>query len=68
MLIDCDTCVMRATDACGDCVVTYLLDRPEGAVVFDVEEQRALRLLAESGLAPASRYRPDGGARPAQAG
>jgi hypothetical protein len=50
--IDCDTCVARDSRACDDCLVTFLLDRPEGAIVFDVEEERALRLLEEGGLAP----------------
>jgi hypothetical protein len=56
MLIDCDECVVRDTDACGDCIVTALLDRPAGAVVFDVEEERAIRTLQRAGLAPASRF------------
>lgn len=56
MLIDCDDCVMKASHACKDCIVTFLLDRPEGAVVFDVAEERALRVLSDSGMAPASRY------------
>lgn len=47
---------MQHTDACDDCIVTYLLDRPEGAVVFDVEEERAIRTLQERGLAPNSRF------------
>jgi hypothetical protein len=55
--IDCDVCVARDTDACQDCLVTYLLDRPPGAVVFDVEEERALRVLQDGGLAPALRFR-----------
>jgi hypothetical protein len=57
MHIDCETCLMRETAACKDCVVTYLLDRPEGAVVIDVEAERALRTLADAGLAPRNRYR-----------
>jgi hypothetical protein len=56
MLIDCADCVMQATDACEDCIVTFLLDRPEGAVVFDVEQERALRTLQDAGLAPPSRF------------
>ena len=55
--IDCDACVAQHTDACQDCVVTFLLDRPEGAIVFDVEEERALRVLHDGGLAPALRFR-----------
>lgn len=59
MHIDCDSCVMHATSACDDCIVTFLLDRPEGAVIIDVEAERALRTLADAGLAPTNRYRPD---------
>lgn len=58
MLIDCDDCEMKATEVCSDCIVTFLLDRPDGAVVFDVAEERALRVLHDSGLAPANRFRP----------
>ena len=58
MLIDCGDCVMKETSACEDCIVTYLLDRPEGAVIFDVAEERALRVLQDQGLAPANRFEP----------
>ncbi|MPZ86838.1 MAG: hypothetical protein GEU81_01970 [Nitriliruptorales bacterium] len=58
MLIDCDSCEMRATAACDDCIVTFLLDRPEGAIVFDADEERALRTLSAAGLAPENRYTP----------
>lgn len=56
MLIDCDACALKDSDACGDCVVTFLVERPEGAIVFDVEEERALRSLQRAGLAPGSRF------------
>jgi hypothetical protein len=52
MLISCDDCRMQGTDACGDCVVTHLLDRPDGAVVFDAAEERALREMSKAGLLP----------------
>ena len=56
--ISCDDCVMEGTDACGDCVVTFLCNREPGeAVVIDVAEVRALRLLEAGGLAPALRHR-----------
>ena len=56
--ISCDECVMEATSACADCVVTFLCDRaPHDAVIIDVVELRALRLLQEGGLAPALRHR-----------
>ena len=63
--IDCATCCMRGTDACADCVVTFLCDRSPGdAVTIDLAEERALRMLAEAGLAPGLRHvrRPGRGA------
>ncbi|HVM20987.1 MAG TPA: hypothetical protein VM307_13595 [Egibacteraceae bacterium] len=62
MLIDCGDCAMKHTSACDDCVVTFLLDRPPGAIVFDVAEERALRVLSDEGLAPGSRFEPLSGA------
>lgn len=58
MRIDCAECVGRDTDACGDCIVTFLLDRPDGAIVFDVAEERAIRALQVVGLAPRTRFAP----------
>jgi hypothetical protein len=58
MRIDCNECVMQHTDACEDCIVTFLLDRPEGAVIFDVAEERALRVLHDAGMAPENRFEP----------
>jgi hypothetical protein len=56
--IDCDTCVMHHTDACDDCVVTFICSRePDEAVVIDVDEARALRLLGDVGLVPHLRHR-----------
>jgi hypothetical protein len=52
MRIDCDTCRHQGTTQCDDCVVSFLLDRDEGAVVVDAEEARALRSLGEAGLVP----------------
>ena len=52
MLISCDECRMQGTDACNDCVVTHVLDRPEGAVVFDAAQERAIREMARAGLLP----------------
>jgi hypothetical protein len=49
---------MHGTDACADCIVTFLCTRDEGgAAVVDVAEARALRLLHSGGLAPALRHR-----------
>jgi hypothetical protein len=58
LTIDCDECVLQGTDACDDCLVTFLCQRaPDEAVVIDVAEARAVRLLGQAGLVPALRHR-----------
>ena len=58
MEISCDDCVMQDTPACEDCVVTFICGRQPGeAVVIDVAEARAVRLLGEVGLVPPLRRR-----------
>ncbi len=58
LTIDCETCEMRGTDACSDCIVTFLCERDEQeAVVLDVGEQRVLHLLGREGLVPPLRHR-----------
>lgn len=56
--IDCDACVLQDSDACADCVVTFLCgtaaDRP---VVVNLAEARAMRVLGDAGLAPPLRHR-----------
>ena len=54
MIIDCDTCTVRG-DACGDCVVAVLLGAPPA---LTDEEQRAIEVLAASGLIPPLRLAP----------
>ena len=56
--IDCEECVLQGTDACGDCVVSWLVDHDEvGVVVVDLSEVRALRALQHGGLVPELRHR-----------
>jgi hypothetical protein len=58
MHIDCDECQMRRTEACGDCVVTFILGREPGdALVIDVEEERVIRRFTRVGLLPDLRHR-----------
>lgn len=53
MVIDCDDCVMAGTEACDDCMVTFLVNREPGeAVVFDAAEEREIRMLQGEGLLP----------------
>jgi hypothetical protein len=58
LVIDCGECSLRSTEACDDCLVTFICEREPGeAVVIDVAEERALRLLSDSGLVPPVRHR-----------
>jgi hypothetical protein len=55
--IDCDTCQFQHSNACDDCMVSFLLDRePDDAVVIDVDEARAMRMLERAGLVPTLRF------------
>jgi hypothetical protein len=55
--IDCDECLMQGTSTCDDCIVTYICSRePDDALVIDVAEERALRLLSGAGLVPELRH------------
>jgi hypothetical protein len=58
LTIDCDDCVMQHTEACVDCVVSFICSREPGdAVIVDVGEYRALKMLSDSGLVPELRHR-----------
>lgn len=58
LVISCDTCVMRNSDACGDCMMSVLCESEEsGAVVLSLDELRDIRLLAQAGLVPTLRHR-----------
>ena len=55
--IDCDDCALQETDACDDCLVSYICSRePNDAIVIDVAEERAIRLLSGAGLVPELRH------------
>jgi hypothetical protein len=57
LTINCDECVMQHTEACDDCVVTFVVNREPGeALVIDVAEERVVRLLAGAGLVPRLRH------------
>jgi hypothetical protein len=57
LTIDCDRCALRETEACDDCVVSFLLERePDDAVVIDADEARAMRMLERAGLVPSLRF------------
>ena len=57
LTIDCGDCVMAETDACNDCIVSFIVNREPGdAVVVDAAEERALRSLSDGGLVPQLRH------------
>ena len=57
LTIDCATCSQRYTSTCDDCMVTFLCSREPGdAVVVDLGEFRALKVLGDSGLVPQLRH------------
>lgn len=51
MHIDCDSCIADKTEACDDCVVTFIL-HSGSSLDLETEEIEALELLAEEGLVP----------------
>jgi hypothetical protein len=58
LTISCEDCVMRQTEACDGCIVSFICDRePDDAVIIDVAEERAIRLLGRSGLVPPLRHK-----------
>lgn len=57
LTIDCATCSQRHTSTCDDCMVTFFCSREPGdAVVIDLGEFRALKVLGDSGLVPPLRH------------
>ena len=58
LLIDCDQCALQHTEACEDCIMTFLCGvEASEPMVVDLAEARAMRLLGEAGLAPPLRHR-----------
>ena len=59
MIINCDTCVMRDI-ACGDCVVSVLLNiepAPGKNAELTNRDEDAINLLATAGLVPPLRFK-----------
>lgn len=58
LTIDCEGCAMQHTDACDDCMVSFLCRDATSAVVIDLGEVRALKALGDGGLVPQLRHVP----------
>ena len=62
--ISCDACVMHATSACADCVVTFLLDEglarerapAGGGIDLDPDQARVVQLFGRAGMVPRLRH------------
>jgi hypothetical protein len=56
--VSCDSCVMRGTAHCADCIVTHVLaPAPQERITFTGEERVAMALLARAGLVPTLLHR-----------
>lgn len=56
-VIDCAACVHQHSSVCEECVVAFVVGRePDDALVVDVAEARAVRLLGSAGLLPMLRH------------
>jgi hypothetical protein len=57
LIISCETCCMRGTSTCADCVVTHVLSPAEvESVALDDEQMRVVRLLVRAGMMPTLRH------------
>ncbi|MBA4810294.1 MAG: hypothetical protein ACJZ2H_02535 [Acidimicrobiales bacterium] len=51
--VDCELCPFIDTEACADCLVTFICDRePRSAVVISLEEWRSMKSMTKAGLLP----------------
>lgn len=67
LTISCDDCSLQCTDACDDCVVTFVLraddesvaarqGEPADGLVLDIDEARIVQMMSRAGLVPELRY------------
>ncbi|MCU1502398.1 MAG: hypothetical protein JWM12_1752 [Ilumatobacteraceae bacterium] len=65
--ICCDSCIMRSSAHCADCVVTHVLaPAPHERISFTGEEMVAMTLLARAGMVPTLLHREADGNHPAR--
>ena len=57
--VDCDRCVLAGSDACDDCLVSFVIGQSgRRTVAVDAQEARVVSLLTGAGLVPALRHLP----------
>lgn len=67
LTIACDSCALRRSTACTDCVVTFVLQAdeqlsggapdPHDALELDDDQERVVQLFVRAGLVPKLRHR-----------
>lgn len=57
MIVDCQDCEMYESEHCKDCLVMAVLSHRDGLpLVIDQEQEPAISLLQEAGLAPVLKF------------
>jgi len=57
MIVDCQECQMYESEHCKDCFVMAVLSHRDGSpLVIDAEQEPAISLLQEAGLAPVLKF------------
>ncbi len=57
LTIDCADCRFQHSDVCADCVVTFICSREaDDAVIVDLDQLRAVKMLSTAGLVPELRH------------
>lgn len=61
LTIACDSCALRRSTACSDCLVTFVLRADEELlggmpVELDADQERVVHLLGKAGLVPLLRH------------
>lgn len=65
LTIACDSCALRRSTACTDCVVTFVLqadaelgrEAPPELMDLDDDQERVVQLFVNAGLVPRLRHR-----------
>lgn len=61
LTIACDSCALRRSTACSDCVVTFVLqadaESVDEPIELDDDQERVVQLFVNAGLVPRLRHR-----------
>lgn len=61
LTIACDSCALRRSTACADCVVTFVLqadaEQHDVPIELDDDQERVVQLFVKAGMVPRLRHR-----------